>query len=1184
MLLLNFRSYILTLLLGLVILACDESEKNTPKSNSNPTTQEKQNPLLDSLETGIPLPVSLEKILDIEAPQVIKKGASEVTNANENIVQIQSPGIQLLGKNVTAVTPGNGGIALPIETVPTGEIRTVGFPEIIPAAPPATTDAAYYNLQYLDVDQGLSSSYVMDVVEDSRGNLWISTWSTGVCMYDSHSFVNYHEKNGLLNNYIWSIFEDSQGNLWFGSDGRGVSRYDGDSFMEFNESDGLAGAVVYKIIEDERNNLWFATNNGLSRFDGTSFYTYRTEQGLLGNEVSDISMGENNRLLIATNGGFSIFDGVLFTHYTTAQGLLDNNTKAVYEDSEGNIWIGTAENGICLFDGYTFFSYNTSHGLSGNQITSILEDDYNRIWIGTQDNGLSIYDRTSFTQISRPQGLNSPTVRTLYQDANMNIWIGTFSGLNKYNERSFKNYTDEQGLGGLIVRGICEDQYGNLWFGHSNGVSKYNGETYENFTITDGLGNNTVRAITQDYKGNIWFGTEGQGAIYYDGEQFISYKVENGMSDNTILSMYEDSDRNMWFGTVSGGVTKYDGENFYHFTMEEGLSSNTIRAFCEDNDGNLWIGTNSGGLEKFDGENLTHYTKKEGLSANTVLSLMLATDGKLWVGTENGGINIVAEEQFFSIGIEDGLTNGIIWSIVEDFEHNIWVGTEKGLNLIERRADRNFNISNFGKLDGLKGVDFYPNSVCLDSENRLWWGTGKALAMLDLKKYERIDMPPKLSITDILIDEASVDFRLLKSDEDYVNDNIDQSDLKKVRFDSVYKFSNFPSNIEVPYNLNHLTIQFSANDWTAPHKVKYVHKLEGASNEWHTLTDGNKVVHSYLPEGDYVFHLKAIGEAEKWSETIQFNITVHPPWWRTVWAYLGYFLLIVLAIGITTTLRTRKLIQQRTLLENLVNQRTEEVVKQKEIVELKNQEIIDSINYAKRIQRAILPSGRSIRRKIPKSLIFFKPKDIVAGDFYWMEEKKGKLLLAAADCTGHGVPGAMVSLVCTNTLSRTVREFEMTNPAQILNKVRDIVIESFTSSREEVKDGMDIALISYDPKTRQLQFAGANNNLYIVSNGEVKILKADRQPIGKYVVLNDFGLKETTLKEGDTIYMFTDGYTDQFGGPDEKKFKINRFINLLLEIQDLDMKQQKIKLEKVFNEWKGDLEQIDDVCVVGMKV
>jgi serine phosphatase RsbU (regulator of sigma subunit)/Tfp pilus assembly protein PilF len=272
------------------------------------------------------------------------------------------------------------------------------------------------------------------------------------------------------------------------------------------------------------------------------------------------------------------------------------------------------------------------------------------------------------------------------------------------------------------------------------------------------------------------------------------------------------------------------------------------------------------------------------------------------------------------------------------------------------------------------------------------------------------------------------------------------------------------------------------------------------------------------------------------------------------------------------------------------------IEEQKEVVELahheleeKNKEIMDSITYAKRIQSAILPPDKVVKVYLQESFILYKPKDIVAGDFYWMEHRDDKVLFAAADCTGHGVPGAMVSVVCNNALNRSVREHGLTDPGQILDKSREIVIQEFEKSDEEVKDGMDIALCSLDGN--KLQYAGANNPLWIIRNGELIETKANKQPIGKF----DNQLAYTThtfeLQAGDALFIFSDGYVDQFGGEDlpngkkgGKKFKARAFKELLLSIQDKPMEQQKIILDDTFEKWKGNLEQLDDVCVIGVKV
>jgi serine phosphatase RsbU (regulator of sigma subunit) len=255
---------------------------------------------------------------------------------------------------------------------------------------------------------------------------------------------------------------------------------------------------------------------------------------------------------------------------------------------------------------------------------------------------------------------------------------------------------------------------------------------------------------------------------------------------------------------------------------------------------------------------------------------------------------------------------------------------------------------------------------------------------------------------------------------------------------------------------------------------------------------------------------------------------------------------------------------------------------QKSILETKNQEITDSITYAKRIQSAILPSINEIKTCLPNSFVFYKPKDIVAGDFYWLEQKQNCTLLAVADCTGHGVPGAMVSVVCNNALNRSVREFEITDPGEILNKTREIVINEFEKSEEDVKDGMDIALCTI--KGNVLQYAGAHNPLWIIRNNELIEIKADKQPIGKFDNQTPFSTHQFKLQKNDILYIFTDGFADQFGGEKGKKFKTKSFKELLLSLNSKPINEQKELIESTFNQWKGDIEQLDDVCVIGVRV
>ncbi len=259
-------------------------------------------------------------------------------------------------------------------------------------------------------------------------------------------------------------------------------------------------------------------------------------------------------------------------------------------------------------------------------------------------------------------------------------------------------------------------------------------------------------------------------------------------------------------------------------------------------------------------------------------------------------------------------------------------------------------------------------------------------------------------------------------------------------------------------------------------------------------------------------------------------------------------------------------------------------------LEEKNNEILDSITYAKRIQSAILPPDKLVKAYLNNSFILYKPKDIVAGDFYWMEAQDEKVLFAAADCTGHGVPGAMVSVICNNGLNRSVREHGLLEPGEILDKTREIVISEFEKSEDEVKDGMDIALCSLsgaEGESKQiLKYAGANNPLWIIRKGSESIeeLKADKQPIGKYAAPLPYTTHEIALAEGDSLYIFSDGFADQFGGDKGKKFKAANFKKLLLSVQNESMVRQKELIDAAFEDWMGELEQLDDVCVIGVRI
>ncbi|WP_372641907.1 SpoIIE family protein phosphatase [Ancylomarina sp.] len=303
-------------------------------------------------------------------------------------------------------------------------------------------------------------------------------------------------------------------------------------------------------------------------------------------------------------------------------------------------------------------------------------------------------------------------------------------------------------------------------------------------------------------------------------------------------------------------------------------------------------------------------------------------------------------------------------------------------------------------------------------------------------------------------------------------------------------------------------------------------------------------------------------------------------------------MLIILVIALMAILMAKAYHSKRKANELLSTQKQE--------LEEKNHEVEDSIHYAKHLQEAILPSSALIKNLFPQSFILYKPKDIVSGDFYWIHSFDRMIYFAVADCTGHGVPGAMVSVVCANALNRVIKEYDIIEPGKVLDHVKKYVVDAFSQSEDGVSDGMDIALCCIDLDINKLWYSGANNSLYRVSQlknmtetpkksvyNKNRILyeyPATRQPIGTVTETKKFKTHEIDLKQGDSIYLFSDGFSDQFGGPKGKKYRSKPLKQFLLKISEKSMAEQKYFLDDEFEAWKGDEEQVDDICILGVKI
>jgi serine phosphatase RsbU (regulator of sigma subunit) len=358
------------------------------------------------------------------------------------------------------------------------------------------------------------------------------------------------------------------------------------------------------------------------------------------------------------------------------------------------------------------------------------------------------------------------------------------------------------------------------------------------------------------------------------------------------------------------------------------------------------------------------------------------------------------------------------------------------------------------------------------------------------------------------------------------------------------------------------------------------YKLDGYDKKWSEWTTETKKEYTNLPEKEYVFRVKAKNVYNHQSIEATYAFSVLPPWYRTIWAFLLFGLLgltLVYFIVITYTRYLRAVIREKTA----------EIREQKDEIEKQNEEITASIKYAERIQKAVVPSYERASELLPEHFVLWRPRDIVSGDFWWMTQKNGKVVIVAADCTGHGVPGAFVSMLGVSFLNEIVNKMEHIKANEILNQLRYHVKTTMkqTGKEGEAKDGMDLALVVLDLSNQKIQYAGAYNPLYLIRKGELIEFKADRNPIGIYIKeLDSFTNHDIEVQKGDTLYIFSDGFVDQFGGEKGHKFKSKQFKELLLSIQKNPMLEQEMILDQTIDEWRGNFEQVDDIIIVGIRI
>jgi serine phosphatase RsbU (regulator of sigma subunit) len=391
-----------------------------------------------------------------------------------------------------------------------------------------------------------------------------------------------------------------------------------------------------------------------------------------------------------------------------------------------------------------------------------------------------------------------------------------------------------------------------------------------------------------------------------------------------------------------------------------------------------------------------------------------------------------------------------------------------------------------------------------------------------------------------------------------------------------------------------IRIDFLGINLKEPQLVNYQYKLEGF-DQWSEITKNSSITYNHITAGNYTFILKASsGDGAVSLSPLTISIIIKEPIWKKWWFYPLNVLLLITLTFIYIKRREYKFISEKRILEEKVSERTyeiqcqkNEIESQRDLIDEKNASITSSIRYASNIQNAVLPPAELIDRLLPDNFILSKPKDIVSGDFFWLAEKDNKIVFTVADCTGHGVAGAFMSILGITLLNEIVNTRGIIRSDAIVTELRDSLINSLKQSRKDIttSDGFDIALCVLDHQQKRIQFTGGMSNLIHIHDGSLNVIRADRNSICViYDNSGPFTIKEIDYKEGDLFYLFSDGYQDQFGGEHDKKYFVHRFYTLLLDIHRKPMLKQKEILEKNLKEWMGDNEQTDDITVMGIRL